>query len=716
MKKFLLASIVLVCLLHANAQTGIPVPQMTGADTRIKNFMTTYAIPTLTFAMAKNGKIVYMRAFGYADKANTVLAQPYNLFRIASCSKQITSIAIMKLMQEGKLNMSDKVFGTGGLLEHHPSYATATITDNRIYNITVRQLLEHSAGWDRTVNCNPNPTTPYSWFIGGCDPIDGPLRVTQQLGTSNPATENDLIKYLLQLGLNFDPGTKYAYSNIGYLVLGAIIEQLSEMSYEEYIQTTILHPLGIFDMHIGKNLLSEKMEREVEYVGGEGNNLSVYGDGRSLPWEYGGMNVNAMDAHGGWVCTARDMITLLNAVDGFATKPDILSKAAVDTMVKPSATSPNYAKGWQVNASNNWWHTGAIPGTASEQVRASNGYTWTVIMNHRNNTNNFWSALDNLGWNIISGTTSWPTYDLMLAPTQNASGITFSNVTSNSITVNWTNGNGGNRIVVVRPDSAINAFPLDGTDYTDNANYPSATSLGTNNRIVYKGTGNSVTVTGLTPGTTYHFRVIEYNKTTETGNNALYLLGNNARSSTTTFTTLPVKLVSFTANKTNDQVTIDWTTAQEINTSHFEVQRSVNGTDFSTTTNKNAKGSGNTSTAYSCIDDLTNVALLGSTIYYRLKMVDKDGSFEYSPVKSISFSQQNRYTISPNPAKNIVNITGRNIVKVELFNTAGKVLLSRDFTTHLTVSLDISALSAGVYVMVITDHEGARHVERLITQ
>jgi len=68
--------IALAWSMRVHAQTGIAVPQMTGADNLIKNFMTTYGIPGLTFAMAKNGKILYMRAFGYSDKAKKVATQP----------------------------------------------------------------------------------------------------------------------------------------------------------------------------------------------------------------------------------------------------------------------------------------------------------------------------------------------------------------------------------------------------------------------------------------------------------------------------------------------------------------------------------------------------------------------------------------------------------------------------------------------------------------
>lgn len=520
---------------QAKAQTGIPVPTMVQSDNIIRNFLTTYDIPGATVAIAKDGKIVYMRAFGFSNIARTIPTQPYNVFRIASCSKPITSIAIMKLVENGQLALNTKVFGPGGILQNHTMFSTANITDTRIYNITVQQLLEHSAGWNRDVDCNPNPTTPYPYFFAGCDPIAFPLRVTMLTGTSNPVTPNALIKFLLEKGLDFTPGTSYAYSNIGYLVLGRIIEQITGLSYEQYVQQNIMAPLGVFDMHNAKTLLSEKQEREMEYVGNGYTNLSCYNTGQSVPWEYGGYNINAMDAHGGWIASARDMLKLMVAVDGFNTKPDILLPATVNTMVTPSATLANYAKGWQVNTFNNWWHTGALDGTASELVRTAGGYTWMIILNKRIITaGNFFADLDNLGWNCLAATTSWPTWDLMASPTVNASNLNFSNVNGTSVTVNWTNGNGGNRLLVVKADSSINAFPLDGTDYTANAAFGSGNSLGINNYVLYNGTGNSVTVTGLTANKKYYFRVIEYNKNTTTGNNSLYLLGSNPQDYTIT--------------------------------------------------------------------------------------------------------------------------------------------------------------------------------------
>lgn len=249
MKNLVLAIIISTTLGASTAQNGIDVPEMTNCDNLVTQFMSKHGIPGATFAMAKNGKLVYMRSFGHADLAGTEETQPHHLFRIASVSKPITSIAVMKLVENGQLALSDKAFGTGGILENHSYLTNATITDQRIYDITVQQLLEHSAGWNRDLNCVPSPTSPYSWAAGNCDPISFPLHVTQVLGEANPVTEPMLIRFLLEKGLNFAPGTQYAYSNIGYLVLGEIIEAITGKSYEDYVKDEILSPLGICDMY-----------------------------------------------------------------------------------------------------------------------------------------------------------------------------------------------------------------------------------------------------------------------------------------------------------------------------------------------------------------------------------------------------------------------------------------------------------------------------------
>jgi CubicO group peptidase (beta-lactamase class C family) len=316
----------------AFAQQGVPVPAMSHCDQAMTQFMNTYDIPAATFALAKDGKLVYMRSFGHADIIKTEPTQPYHMFRIASLSKPITGIAIMKMIEDGALSLTDKVFGSTGIMKNNSYFNNANITDNRIGDITIQHLLEHSGGWDRDVDCVTFPNPPYSWSINHCDPIGFPLHVTQQLGESNPVSRRALVKFLLEKGLDFDPGTGYAYSNIGYLLLGLVIEEKSGMSYEAYVKEKIFDPIGACDLHVAGNLLTDKREREGEYIGNGYNAPSIYGTGQNVPWEYGGLNVQAMDAHGGSIATARDLVRIIAAVDGFRTRPDILSSASISNV------------------------------------------------------------------------------------------------------------------------------------------------------------------------------------------------------------------------------------------------------------------------------------------------------------------------------------------------------------------------------------------------
>jgi CubicO group peptidase (beta-lactamase class C family) len=522
---FSLIAVSLVFALHLAAQTGIPVPSMSQCDAQAQSLMANYQIPGLTLAVAKNGRLVYMRGFGNADQAGTEPTQPYHMFRIASISKPITSIAIMKLIENGQLSLNDKPFGPGGILNVDPYFAGANITDTRVYAITIQNLLEHAAGWNRDLPM-PGPVPPYPWMYGHSDPIAFPLYVTSTLGEANPVSRRAMIKFSIQKGLDFAPGTSQNYSNIGYLVLGEVIEKKTGMTYENYVKQNILAPLGIYDIRLGKNLLADKQEREGEYIS-PFMVPSAYGTGQSVPWQYGGWSVEAMDAHGGWIATARDLVRLLSAVDTFPTRPDILSPATIQLMTTPSATNPGYAKGWSVNSQGTWYHGGSLDGSYSWMVKTSGQFggqvNWAVIMNKRVDSAAFQTAVANLGFgNCANVGTTFPTHDFFDVPTHNASGMNFSNIGIDSMKVNWANGDGDGRVLIMRSGSAPNKFPLDGTDYTPGQD------LGGGNIVVYRGPAAAATVTGLNANTNYRFRLYEYRKNANTGNYTLYQLGNPA--------------------------------------------------------------------------------------------------------------------------------------------------------------------------------------------
>jgi CubicO group peptidase (beta-lactamase class C family) len=235
------------------------------------------------------------------------------------------------------------------------------------------------------------------------------------MGTTPPADATTVIRYMLEFELlDFNPGTQYQYSNLGYCILGRVIEKVTGQSYEDFVRNTILLPLNITDMRIGYNLESNQLPLEVNYYDYPGAPLaaSVYDNVSMVPWPYGGFNVEAMDAHGGWVCSAAHLVKLLCSVDGFASKPDILLPATINRMVNPSATNANYALGWSVNNANNWWHTGSLPGTTTEFVRANNEMNWAILLNTRpSNPNSLSTAVDALVWNVIPTIVNWPAGD-----------------------------------------------------------------------------------------------------------------------------------------------------------------------------------------------------------------------------------------------------------------------------------------------------------------
>lgn len=499
------------------AQTGVTFENFKSVDSVVHNFLNAWNISGAEVAITKDGKLIYNKGFGFSDRRYSSPATPHNLYRVASVSKPITSIAIMKLVEEGRLNPEDLVFGPDKILDQ-PYYLQA-ISDYRIYSITVRDLLEHTSGWDRKV-----PSGQY----GHSDPAFFPLHVTTTEDAPNPVGDSTLIRYSLRNGLNHEPGTTYAYSNIGYLVLGKIIERISGMTYEDYVTTHIFHPLSIYDIHMGKNLPEDKQEREADYIS-QATTLSCYGNGSRVPCQYGGFNLEAMNAHGGWIASAADLTKLILAVDGFETSPDLLSPASIRMMTQPGSVNTNYAKGWSVNSRNNWWHTGSLDGSASFIGRTSDGYTWAILFNSRaDNSNAFWSAFDKLPWNCIKKLKDYPDVNLF-APGVNASRLSSNVLTPGSVYLNWKNGDGDGRIVLVSEDPAFNGFPVDGSAYTANAAFGKGSDLGNSVFVAYKGTADSTRLTQLNPAKTYFIRVYEYYKNEKTGYQEIYKLGNGAK-------------------------------------------------------------------------------------------------------------------------------------------------------------------------------------------
>lgn len=162
---------------------------------------------------------------------------------------------------------------------------------------------------------------------------------------------------------------------------------------------------------------------------------------------------------------------------------------------------------------------------------------------------------------------------------------------------------------------------------------------------------------------------------------------------------LPVKLLSFTATKQNDAVKLDWATSQEINSKSFEVERSAGTAGFTTIGSVEAKGYSSVTTSYSFLD---KQPLQGLNVY-RLKQVDLDGKYEYSPVVKISFSRQPGIRITPNPASSFVNIgldNSNGAITVQIIDLNGRLLKQQILAPGAqNTSIRVDGLAKGIYTV-----------------
>ena len=365
-------------------------------DNMLERFLRQWEIKGASLAIMKDGQLIYSKGYGYANVEDSIPMDVFHIMRVASVSKLITAAGIMKLVENGKLSLQDKAFGSEGILNDSTVYGN--IKDKRTLDITVENLLRHQGGF----------TTRYG------DPMFNPVTVAKKMNAENPATMETMIQFVLSRRLGFTPGTSTAYSNVGYGILSKIIERVSGQGYEQFIQDSILHPAGCFDMHLGHNVYEDRFPNEVRYY--EGTDATPIqacnGADTLVPRSNGGNNIEEFYGAGGWVASPTELLLFLAAIDGDDSQPDILSKESVALMTEKVENA--MPLGWMSTTSGgDWERSGSMAGTSAMLKRQKDGFSWAFTTNTSNWTGpRFPHKIDNIVAQAMDRVKEWPERNL----------------------------------------------------------------------------------------------------------------------------------------------------------------------------------------------------------------------------------------------------------------------------------------------------------------
>jgi N-acyl-D-amino-acid deacylase len=343
---------------------GIPIKGKAGAglkpfDAAMIQIMERHGIPGAALAIAKDGKLVLAKGYGWADVAKEVPVEPETLFGLASLSKCFTAAGILKLVEQRKLSLDDPVLD---YLKHIRPARGARI-DPRLRTVTLRQCLNHSGGWDRAVHG---------------DPVNWEPQICRTYGVRPPLSPAQFIAFAMTLHLNFKPGTDAKYSNVGYIMLGEVIAKVSGQAYDGFVIDNVLKPMGIKrpGLHAfeGKYMAAEALR---------------YLAGSFIPLPP--LLFPMIGATGGWTASVVDMARFLTNLDGSRDEP-VLSEKTRQLMLepppkplKPRSNGTYFGLGWDSvlvkDKTFGYFKDGSYQGMRTFMKRLPNGVNWVLLYN-----------------------------------------------------------------------------------------------------------------------------------------------------------------------------------------------------------------------------------------------------------------------------------------------------------------------------------------------
>jgi CubicO group peptidase (beta-lactamase class C family) len=397
----------LFCLVFQSARadpTGTALPGLDPFDTEMAALLKKWQIPGGSLAVARDGRILLARGYGLADREKNIPVLPTTVFRLASLAKPLTAVAILQLAEAGRFGLDDAVIPILGEIGPRPG----AITDPRVHQITLRHLLQHTGGFDRDLS-------------GDAVFMPHAAAAARRQKAPLPPSCETVLRDGLERKLDFEPGGRYAYSNIGYCILGRVIERASGLRYGDYVRRHILEPSGATGLRLAQTFPSHA--DEAAYYGYPGEALvpamAGVGSSQTVLASYGGFALEAMDAFGGWAGSSLDYLRFMLALDGQRAGPLLRETSLREMFARPTGIeekTPYYGLGFlarPVKGGLNWWHAGSLSGTKSFAVRTAAGYGWVATFNNRpKDRDGFARDLDDALWRAARAVKAWPKGDL----------------------------------------------------------------------------------------------------------------------------------------------------------------------------------------------------------------------------------------------------------------------------------------------------------------
>ena len=337
------------------------IPELRAMDHAVDSFMNFWALKGASLAIMRNDSLLYAKGYGKADPSTAMT--PGTTMRLASVSKLLTAVGIMKLQEEGKIFLETPVFGPLGVLNEYDCY----IKDNNYYLITVEHLLRHQAGFSTR----------------GGDVMFSKLTFMRDWGLSEPPTPQFVVQKQIGRRLAFEPGTWQEYSNFGFLLLSLIIEKVSGLPYDQYMQEHVFAPAGCTQFRIAGNYLKDRLPGESMYFMQPDSELVPSYDGKYSAVDkcYGGNDITGLMGAGAWTASAVEMARLVGCIDGRGPMEDILSEESVRKMTT-WYDADTFSLGWNdTKPDGEWTRTGSFSGTSALVKVYPDGECWIFISN-----------------------------------------------------------------------------------------------------------------------------------------------------------------------------------------------------------------------------------------------------------------------------------------------------------------------------------------------